>query len=176
MTHKTIFDIEIDSTDFDYNYQNILTERLDKLCDDFNQAIIDQIVLWKVNRYVNLDNETLTLLNKIDRIDTTMDIQFTRQLLGQLLKTKGIRLSMASTILRFKNPNIYQIIDQRAYRMIYENELKIPHNADQQIDLYINYLSMLRETCNKIGIEFSQSDRILYWADKQINHDKKIKY
>lgn len=40
------------------------------------------------------------------------------EILRKLLMTPGIRLPMASTILRFKNPNVYQIIDQRAYRFL----------------------------------------------------------
>ncbi len=57
---------------------------------------------------------------------------------------------MASAILRFKNPNIYQIIDQRANRLLYSKELKIPHNILKQIDLYVDYLTKLRKVCINI--------------------------
>ena len=39
--------------------------------------------------------------------------------LENVLECKGIDLAMASTILRFRNPNVFQIIDKRAYRAVY---------------------------------------------------------
>lgn len=37
-----------------YKYQEELTPKLDELEADFNQEIINEIALWKVNRYVLL--------------------------------------------------------------------------------------------------------------------------
>ena len=82
---------------------------------------------------------------------------------------------MASTMLRFKNPNIYQIIDQRVYRVIYGIELKLRTNLNENILQYLEYLTDLRKVCNDFQIPFSESDRILYEYDKQVNLDK-IKY
>ncbi len=84
---------------------------------------------------------------------------------------------MASTILRFKNRNIYQIIDQRVFRIIYiDKKLKLKahpseKNLNSQIDLYLQYLKDLTEICEKLKIPFEKSDRILYMADKRINKD-----
>ena len=91
-----------------YNYQNELTPKLDNLNTDFDQNIINEIVLWKVNRYVSLDEETLKLVNLIRKDDTEINVETTKQVLQHLLdtKTKGVQLAMASTILRFKNPDI----------------------------------------------------------------------
>ncbi len=87
---------------------------------------------------------------------------------------------MASTILRFKNPNIYQIIDQRVYRIIYGTELKLPlsfspKSIKTQIDIYLQYLNDLRSVCINKQIEFSTSDRILYNVDKRINKNIPLK-
>ena len=97
-----------------YNYQTSLTSKLDKLDTEFNQDIINEIVLWKVNRYAAIDNETLNLINQIKKEDTQLNVKLTSTILLRLLckEQKGFRLAMASTILRFKNPKIYQIIDQ----------------------------------------------------------------
>jgi hypothetical protein len=52
--------------------------------------------------------------------------------------------------LRFRN-NIYQIIDQRVYRIIYEGQtLKLKtypseKNINEQIDIYLKYLLDLRK-------------------------------
>ena len=87
---------------------------------------------------------------------------------------------MISTILRFRNPNIYQIIDQRVYRFIYGDNLDLKNAStkngiDSQIDLYIKYLKDLRQKCNKYKISFKESDRILYMADKKINKQLPLK-
>jgi hypothetical protein len=84
---------------------------------------------------------------------------------------------MASTILRFRNKNIYQIIDQRVYRIIYKDEkLKLKthpsdKNVSDQIELYFKYLRDLKVVCEKLEIPFDKSDRILFMADKRINKD-----
>ncbi len=117
---KTINEVEITEEHLKnekYNYQPILTKKLDSISSDFDQEIINQIVLWKVNRYAEIDNETLSLLNSINKEDTFLNQSLTKQVLAKLLSTKGIQLAMASTILRFKNPKIYQIIDQRVYNL-----------------------------------------------------------
>lgn len=178
-THKTVFDkdFQIVPTDIGFDYQKDLTEKLDNNAALFDQGIINEIVLWKVNRYVEVDNDTLKLLNDIDSNSTKIDIVKTRQILKTLIAKKGIQLPMASTILRFKNRNIYQIIDQRVYRIIYKDKkLKLKtypndKNLNTQIDLYIQYLKDLTEVCEKLKIPFDKSDRILFMADKRINKD-----
>ena len=38
-----------------------LTKKLDSLNSDFNQEILNEIILWKVNRYAKFDEETINL-------------------------------------------------------------------------------------------------------------------
>ncbi|PTB95610.1 hypothetical protein C9994_10915 [Marivirga lumbricoides] len=159
----------------EYTFQPELTEKLDKVKSDFNQELINEIVLWKINRYAELNDETLNLINKIDRKTEFIDSTLTGEILLLLLETKGIRLPMASTILRFRNPKIYQIIDQRVYRLIYGTEMKIKTNLNDNIIQYLDYLTELRNICDLYQIPFSESDRILYVYDKIMNLEK-IKY
>ena len=177
---KTIFDIEITNEDLqnvNYKYQLELTSKLDGLDDDFNQEIINEIVLWKVNRYSFLDDETFSVLNKINKVDLVLHIELTTEILTKLLNTKGIQLAMASTILSFKNPDIYQIIDQRVYRFVYGIEMpKYFSSIEKQIDFYIEYLQKLKQVCIEKGIDFNLSDRIIYELDKLHNKEIKIKY
>jgi hypothetical protein len=178
-THKTVFDKEfqIILADKEFEYQKDLTAKLDKNETMFDQEIINEIILWKVNRYANVDNDTLKLLNDIGTTSTVLDIEKTRKILKMLIQKKGIQLPMASTMLRFKNKNIYQIIDQRVYRIIYKDKkLKLKthlndKNLNDQVDLYIQYLKDLTEVCEKLEIRFDESDRILFMADKRINKD-----
>ena len=176
-THKTVFDsdFKLEKDDHLYDYQDDLTTKLDKLNNPFDQQIINEIVLWKVNRFASPTVQTLDLLNQIDSKSTDLDINLTTEILKALLKTKGIQLPMASTILRFKNKNVYQIIDQRVYRIIYKDKkLKLntylnDKNLTDQIELYLKYLTDLKSICSSINIQFDKADRILFMADRRIN-------
>lgn len=177
---KTIKDIEITELHLKnqgYSFQPALTDKLDAISTDFSQEIINEIVLWKVNRYAELNNETLLLLNTITKDQEDLDKELTTQILFELLQTKGIQLAMASTILRFKNPKIYQIIDQRVFRFIFgENMPKYFKTIESQITLYLEYLEKLRSICLEKKINFELSDRIIYSLDKEFNKDENIKY
>jgi hypothetical protein len=132
--------------------------------------------LWKVNRYAKFDEKTINLLNKINRNEENFNQNLTGDSLLNLLKQKGVRLAMASTILRFKNPKFYQIIDQRVYRFIYGKELNYSEtNLNLQIVIYLDYIEKLKEVCQKYQIKFEEADRILYKMDKEYNKDLKLK-
>ncbi|MBB3699499.1 hypothetical protein KMW28_24760 [Flammeovirga yaeyamensis] len=184
MTHKTIYhkDFEILESDHDFTYQKELTDFLDSDNSEFDQNKLNEIVLWKVNRYAKFESELIKLLNSISPFDTELDVQKTNQILKLLLRTKGVQLAMASAILRFRNDKIYQIIDQRVFRIIYEGEvLKLSNsesdkNIETQIDMYLRYLNDLKKISQDLNIPFEKSDRILYKADKRINKKIKIKY
>ncbi|PHK29335.1 hypothetical protein VF13_40220 [Nostoc linckia z16] len=162
----------------EYNYQAELTAKLDLFEDDFTQDTINEIVLWKINRFTALDSQTLNLLNQISKDDRILNLELTKEVLTRLLhkQQKGIRLAMASTILRFKNPSLYQIIDQRVYRFLYGRELLYSVNdTNQQIDLYLDYLTKLREVSETHRIAFEQADRVFYSMDKTQNSELKLK-
>lgn len=176
----TIYDISPTADDLQnslYNYQTSLTSKLDELNADFNQETINEIVLWKLNRYAAIDNETLSLINQIKKGDTEINPELTGSIFLRLLgrEQKGIRLAIASTILRFKNPKVYQIIDQRAYRFLYGKELKYSDNdINEQICLYLDYLQKLKDVCREHNIDFETADRVLYTMDKIYNPDEKL--
>jgi len=176
---KTINDTkptQEDKSNDDYKYQPLLTSKLDKLVEDFNQNTINEIVLWKVNRYVSLETKTIELINQIKK-DDKLNEDLTKEILCQLLETNGVRLAMASTILRFRNPKIYQIIDQRVYRFIYGKELKYPlTDYKKQIQIYLDYLLKIKNVCEIHGIEFEKADRILYSMDKKYNLDETLRH
>lgn len=161
-----------------YDYQSDLTEILDEYKSDFSQAIINEIVLWKVNRYVNTDT-ALDWLKKLNafKYDNEVEEKELREFLRLVLtKVRGVRLAMASTFLRFRNPKVYQIIDERMFRVVMRKEnpgkkLSSFTTVDSQIDLYIAYLKKLKAICSDLNINFEQSDRILYQFDIVKNGD-----
>ncbi len=83
---------------------------------------------------------------------------------------------MASTILHFYNPETFPIIDQRAYRELYEKEA--PRFTEKNsCDIYVKYIKdcykYWEDNCKCVGIEFSDIDKILYQLDK--NNKKPIR-
>ncbi len=177
-----------DMANFDYDpskyqYQQRLTQRLDEVHNlDFDQSMINEIVLWKVNRYAHLDDELLSELNDSRLKGEEVDVSYTRELLFKLLKVDGIRLAMASSILRFRNPRLYQIFDQRAYRFAFGEEAKQPTYTKSekyfisQVDLYMDYLERLRAISEQFEIVFETIDRLFYLRDIEMNQNFPIKY
>ncbi|ADQ78211.1 hypothetical protein Palpr_0049 [Paludibacter propionicigenes WB4] len=174
-------DVEINCEDFPYKYQEELTDKLDAISSDFNQEIINEIVLWKVNRYAKLSVNSLRLINSISTTSDKININLTEEVLKSLLSEPGVRLPMASTILRFRNPKVYQIIDQRVYRFINSgNPLPIPANKSEkninsQIKLYFQYLEKLKHESVRLSIPFEKADRIFYLLDKDKNKEFNLK-
>ena len=173
-------DFEFNCEDFKYNYQEKLTEKLDKISTKFDQNTINEIVLWKLNRYAELSENSLNLINSISTTSNKINEELTKEVLTSLINQSGIQLPMASTILRFRNPKIYQIIDQRVYRILYKDILKLPlYNSDKniamQIEIYIKYLDKLRIVSDNLNIPFENADRILYELDKDEKMNKNIK-
>lgn len=76
----------ITEADKAYKFQEGLTKKLDKLEGDFDQSVINEIVLWKVNRYAKVDDCKLELLNKIDKNSLELDEELTRDILVALFR------------------------------------------------------------------------------------------
>lgn len=154
-----------------YEYQPALTQRLDRLNDvDFTQRLIDEIVLWKVNRYVALDEKLLHSLSELNALAAGEHRQ-ADTVLQSLLQTHGIDLPMASTLLRFRNPTTFQIIDRHAYRGIYDETYSLYRGSPvmRKIAVYFDYLDELLVLCKKRALDFQTIDRVLYVFDREKN-------
>ena len=158
-----------------YNYQIELTQKLDNKKGDFNKETFYEIILWKLNRFADIDNKLLSKINSLSK-DSRLNETKTREILNSLLEINGIRLPMASTILRFRNPNIYQILDQRVFRVIFGKDYKHSAKIERTVDTYFEYLAKLKNVCDEHKLSFKMVDRTLYELDKKINPRLKIKY
>ncbi|OPY38190.1 MAG: N-glycosylase/DNA lyase [Methanoregula sp. PtaU1.Bin051] len=154
-----------------YNHQPNLTKKLDNLPDiSFTQSLIDEIVLWKIDRYVSLDNEILLSLDNLKSF-TQGRHQQAQPVLETLLKVHGVDLPMASTFLRFRNPRVFQIIDKHAYRAVYDKKYPLHSKSppSEKISTYFDYLDKLIKLCRERNLEFQNIDRLLYMFDKRTN-------
>jgi hypothetical protein len=131
---------------------------------------VNEIVLWKVNRYVSV---TPALLRELDHIRGLKPNQHRqgRSVLTALLGCRGVDLAMASTLLRFRNPAVFQIIDRHAYRAVYGEDypLSTKCGTDRKVALYFDYLDALVALCAAKGLEYETVDRVLYIFDRQKN-------
>jgi hypothetical protein len=170
---KKVIECQGDLSKFleDYRYQPKLTESLDALDQQpFEQTLIDKIVLWKVNRYAPLSLASLEALNGLADLEPGSH-RSAHDALAALLQEQGVDLPMASTLLRFRNPKTFQIIDRHAYRAVYGGDypLSSGSNEEAKIELYFCYLDDLIALGRAKNLDFRTLDRVLYVFDKQNN-------
>jgi hypothetical protein len=154
-----------------YNYQPDLTKRLDNLeATALDQSLINDIVLWKVNRYVRVTDDILGQMAELKSLNSG-EHRKAKGEISALLKLDGVDLPMASTILRFVNPKVFQIIDRHAYRAVYGKKYPLYSSTpnDRKILEYFDYIDQLIELCELKKQAFTTIDRLLYVFDKKNN-------
>ncbi len=161
----------------EYDYHPTLTAELDALDSvEFNHELFYKIVLWKLSRFPDITDTLMAELKNVAAIPAK-EHEKARNTLTALLKTPGIALPMASTVLRFLNPDTFQIIDDRAYRVLMPDAPKYPAKPrnitqgylDRSVTLYFNYLSRLHEVATDT-LPFAMADRILYQLDIKLGN------
>lgn len=84
---------------------------------------------------------------------------------------------MASTVLHFYFPDVYAIIDQRAYRELYGEEYpKYMTKVETLVKMYMKYISDCYKYQQKQypEVSFFKIDKVLYQMDKEKGF--KVKY
>ena len=153
----------------DYSVYRELTAELDAQHEAFGETLINKIVLWKLSRYVKIPPATLAKLDGV-RAMRQGEHRKAAEVLEQLLACKGVRLPMASTILRFANPNVFQIYDRHICRALTGMCNSVaPKAPTKALELYWTFLDELVRQCSIMRIEFRDADRILFEFDKQVN-------
>ncbi len=166
-------DFEGDLSQFlrEYRYQPSLTSRLDGLGElKLTPEVLNEIVLWKVNRFVSLDQRQLDGIDGLRHLEPG-EHRKAHSVIEHLLATHGVDLPMASTFLRFRNPSVFQIIDRHAFRALYGRDYKLTTQTSpkRKIDVYFTYLDDLLRLCCQRGLQFDTADRVLYVFDKRHN-------
>jgi thermostable 8-oxoguanine DNA glycosylase len=162
--------------EYEYKYQRHLTPILDRIGREqlFDRSIMFKIHLWKLNRYAEFNDQAIRELNKLRTLKKGQHRKGAKAL-ELLLKINGVDIPLASTFLRFRNPEVFQIIDQRAYRATYGkryrywNRTKSRSVIEQKISMYFDYLDELHRLCDQRSTEFRSADRLLYIFDKKVN-------
>lgn len=170
---------------FQYEDETDIYQRVNEVDkEDYrgNRDIINEIVLWKLNRSVSVSDDTLESLNSLTYLKSPLDSlqdKNVKTLISKLLLSKGIKLAVASAILHFYYPDIFPIIDQRSYRELYDEEFPVyldKCKEEKYVNLYLKYVKdcyeYQQENCPEIP--FPYVDKILYQIDKEKGN--KVKY
>lgn len=170
---------------YDYASPDSIIDRIQH-CDFDNEMeagdIINSIVLWKINRQVKLDINLITKIKNLpcDNVEIVYKYKIEIcDILLSLLKTNGVKIAMASTILKMFKPLAFPIIDQRAYRVIYGKDFPRYYGESsfsKYIDLYMQYINdcLDYQQTKCPNIPFNKIDELLYQID--IENGNKIRY
>ena len=165
----------------EYNYNPNEKVKLNKLSleikdnDERHLSIEDlrRIVLWKLNRIIDIDESLIFKLDKLAKSrEQNLENPEIREIIEKLLNSRGVQLPMASTILKFLHSDMFPIIDVRAYRVLFGKKKNLGGNYKGKFEIYLKYIEKIREISKKTGIPFNEIDEGLYQLDKEKN--KKI--
>lgn len=164
------FDRATDSLNFSFNYNNAETAELHrKLNDNANVDINDlrRVSLWKSDRVMSVSDETLLKLQKLTAkksIAITDDLS--REVIECLVACDGIGYPMASSILKFLRPEVFPIIDVRAYRALTGTK---PYYGTYTYEKYRDYAVELQRIALSTSRPLREIDEQLYCFDEKHN-------
>jgi hypothetical protein len=173
MNNLRVFNIEDDKLEYNFQYKKEEKSNINEMLNNnsnLNMDHIRRVALWKLNRVINIPDEILKELSKI-AIDKDLKPRDKKSIdvIKELVKCEGIGFPMASTILKFIRPDIYPIIDIRAYRVLFCRSSEKPTRIIYTLELYLNYIDKITEISIKQGIAFNAVDEQLYCFDKELN-------
>lgn len=165
------------------NYEGIISriQKSNGCSTQENQDILNEIMLWKTNRIITVSDE---IIKTIIGWEFQYPLEAARNegvhdIFQELLGAKGVQAPLASTILKMYHPHLFPIIDQRAYREIYNKEFPKFYSKDaysRYADMYVKYVIdcyyYQQEKCP--DIKFCDLDKLLYQLD--IEKGNKVKY
>lgn len=153
--------------EFDFYYNDEETKEIKASNQDITLDFIRRIALWKNSRVVKLKEG---VLNDLQKIQNNTDLQITdievENILEKLTQSKGIGFPLASTILKFIRPDVFPIIDVRAYRVLFGKKMTY---AQYNVDKYLEYAEKIKEISGSKNIDLCKVDEQLYCLDKKLN-------
>ncbi len=165
-----VFDIQADTLGFEFEYNPSETRALQRnLAGKANLTLDDirRVALWKLDRIVELSEETLTQLRNVAiATNLTHDSPEAIAVLEALVGSPGVGFPMASTILKFLRPDVFPIIDVRAYRALEGRKL---WPGTYSVRLYLEYATKLKQLADTLKLPLARVDEQLYCFDRQHN-------
>lgn len=172
MTKKTYrkFNLESDSLEYEFDYNKDDTDDLHRELNFAASVSIDQIrkvALWKYNRIISIDD---SLLEKLGKLSEEKILKITdpsvKEIIDEMVGSRGIGFPLASAVLKFLNPNVFPIIDVRAYRALTG---KKPNSQTYTYKKYIDYALALMNIAKTTNKKLREIDEQLYCFDEKMN-------
>lgn len=166
----TTFDPDKHTLDFEFDYNKEETLALKQsMAGNESPSIGDlrRIALWKIDRVLDVPEALLERLGDLAGDETlTHRSSKVKEVIDALVSQPGIGMPMASAILKFLRPDVFPIIDVRAYRALMGKRL---YYASYNVDLYLAYIDELKQLSERTGIALSEVDEQLYCFDRKHN-------
>lgn len=153
---------------FDYNPEE--TEVLKSTLRQNTSVTMDdlrRVALWKLNRVMEVPESVIDQLNNL----TAQDSLHHRspeaiRVLELLVDSRGIGYPMASSILKFVRPDVFPIIDVRAYRAAFGIKLYARMYSTER---YLDYADRCHEIARIKNMSLMDVDEQLYGFDLEHN-------
>lgn len=163
-----IFKIDSDRLDYEFDYNAVETNALrSRSYENLSIDDLRRITLWKLDRVVDVPE---ALLQQLRALSTTNPLtarsDAAQEALNALVACDGIGYPMASAFLKFIRPDVFPIIDVRAYRALTGKRLR---TRQYNTDLYLWYVDRILEISARRGVAFPAIDEQLYCFDKDRN-------
>lgn len=165
-----MFDIKNDVLDYPFESKQEETAALRSLMTGNASLSIDdlrRVAFWKLDRVINVPDSVIHHLQHLaNEKDLTADSDDSRKALESPVDCEGVGFPMASAFLKFLRPDIFPIIDVRAYRALTGTRLR--HHS-YSVGLYLDYARRVREIANALGKKLYEIDEQLYCFDRNHN-------
>lgn len=165
-TIHTVSDSDRLQYKFDYNAKET-AELKGKSYERLSVEDLRRFALWKLDRVLSVPE---SLLQKLRGIATNKSLKANdedaRDALKELVQCEGVWYPMASAFLKFIRPDVFPIIDVRAYRALCGRKIR---RDEYDIDVYLDYVDRVRELAHKRGMKLHLVDEQLYCFDKRKN-------
>jgi len=168
------FDVNTDKLDyiFDYNPQEtlLLKKRFAEI--NFGEELhiddLRRVALWKLNRVLQVPDEIIEQLEQLAQNKDKVDVHSNevKELIENMMACQGVGLPMATAILKFLRPDVFPIIDVRAYRALFGKKI---YSGQYTVDLYLKYVERIYEIREQLNKPLSDIDELLYVFDKEHN-------
>jgi len=165
-----IFSVEEDHLNYNFTYHLEEKKNIQKSLTDNKKIELNdlrRIALWKYDRIIDVEDCVLeNLFDVATSVNVTIDDIKVHDAIKQLTSCEGVGFPLASSILKFINPDVFPIIDIRAYRAIYGKKI---YSSQYNIKKYVDYTKQIYQIRDKFDIPLEEVDERLYMFDKQHN-------
>ncbi len=169
-----VFDPTSDPLNYSFSYNPSETAALSAALFRNASVTVEDLrraSLWKLDRILDIPSETMEQLRMLVATDNLLaDSELSRQLILALVECTGVGFPMASTFLKFLRPDVFPIIDVRAYRALTGKRL---YPTSYSLKLYLDYVKRIQEIARSTNLPLARIDEQLYCFD--IHHNGRIK-